>query len=70
MCPVLSSGIFTPNLLKVGSSGKKMTTTCHPYAACFWFSVVVPVRAPPLSHLPVFRELIFIPACAIASGMI
>ncbi|KAI4589685.1 hypothetical protein MJG53_000734 [Ovis ammon polii x Ovis aries] len=41
-CPVLSSGIFTPNLLKGGSSGKKMTTTCHPYAACFWFSVVVP----------------------------
>lgn len=68
MCPVLSSGIFAPNLLKVGSSGKKMTATCHPYPVCFRLSVVVPVGAPPLCHLPVFRELVFIPACAICIG--
>lgn len=65
-----SNGIFAPNLLKDGSSGKKTTTTSCLYPACFWLPVVVLVCTPPLSHCPVYRELIFIPTCAIASGMI
>ena len=63
-----SNDIFALNLVKDGSSGKKRSTTCSLYRACFWSAPVVGCGSLH-GHIALFTESLF-SLLLVPSGMI